>query len=361
MYIQINLNFNNGRMIIKRKIFEKYEDYTFCIPYSSQDRVLVKKGDLVKVGDEILKRRNNVVKYSFYLPEQIGTPVEKSQEYITCIDGELVTGGTVIAERIIAGGLNVKKLISPSDGVIDLSRIEKGYLDILGEEVVTNIKSSFSGKITDVNPVDGIVVNSSAHAFDIKLISEVYNLKSDKDFNKKVFGEFMFLGDGKDLLLKAEDTDYHNKIVFVGKYLHTALLHDLFNKGASFVLTYSMDYRDFRTQGLPVGVLGGFGEIFTSGKIIQALKDMIGSFAIVDYEESQIFFLNERKNSERKKDGLFVHSLINSTIKSLSLANYGMLGTVIGVEEGEKPYLKVKWENNLEGIINIANVEFLSL
>ena len=169
------------------------------------------------------------------------------------------------------------------------------------------------------------------------------------------------MGDGKDLLLKAEDIDYHNKIVFVGKYLHPSLLNDLFNKGASFVLTYSMDYRDFRTQGLPVGVLGGFGEIFTSEKIIQALKNMIGSFAIVDYEESQIFFLNGRKDFEKKNDGLFVYSLINSMIRSLSLANYGMLGTVVGVEEGEKPFLKVKWENDLIGIISIANVEFLSL
>ena len=361
MHIQINLRFNSGKMIIKRKIFEKYEEYTFSIPYSSQDRVLVKKGDLVKMGDNILRRKDNVVKYSFYLPEQMGVPAEKCLECITCIDGELVTQGTIIAERVVAGGLNVKKLISPSDGVIDLSRIKKGYLDILGEEVITDIKSSFSGKVVDINPVDGIVINSPAYAFDIKLISEVYNLKNDEELNKKVFGEFVFLGDGKDLLLKAEDIDYHNKIVFVGKYLHPSLLNDLFNKGASFVLTYSMDYRDFRTQGLPVGVLGGFGEIFTSEKIIQALKNMIGSFAIVDYEESQIFFLNGRKDFEKKNDGLFVYSLINSMIRSMSLANYGMLGTVVGVEEGEKPFLKVKWENDLIGIISIANVEFLSL
>ncbi len=346
-------------MIIKRKVFEKYNSYTFSIPYTSQDKVLVKKGDTVKVGDDILRRESNVVKHSFSIPEQIGAPAERSKEYVTCIDGELVTEGTILAERLIAGGLNIKRLISPSDGVIDLERIDKGYLDILGEETTVDIKSSFKGEVLDVNPVEGIKVNSPAYAFDIKLISDVFNNRNER-LNKKIFGEFVFLGDGKDLLLKAEDTDYHEKIVFVGKYLHTSLLHDLFQKGASFVLTYSMDYRDFRRQGLPIGVLGGFGEIFFSEQILDILKSMVGSFAIVDYEENQLFFLNEGKALESSKDSLFVYSLKDSTVRSLSLANYAMLGKVVGTEE-DPSFLKVKWENGLVGIINIANVEFISL
>lgn len=346
-------------MIIKRKIFEKYDSYTFSIPYTSQDKVLVKKGDTVKVGDNLLRRESNVVKHSFSIPEQIGAPVEKSKEYITCIDGELVTEGTILAERLIAGGLNIKRLISPSDGVVDLERIDSGYLDILGEESIVDIKSSFQGEVLDVNPVDGIKIDSPAYAFDIQLISDLFNSRNERQ-NKKVFGEFVFLGDGKDLLLKADDVDYHEKIVFVGKYLHTSLLHDLFQKGAAFVLTYSMDYRDFRRASLPVGVLGGFGEIFCSERILAVLKSMVGSFAIVDYEENQLFFLNDGKALEGKKDPLFVYSLKDSTVKSLSLANYAMLGTVIGTEE-DQSFLKVKWENGLVGIINIANVEFISL
>lgn len=345
-------------MIIKRKILEKYDNYTFSLPYGSEDQLLVSKNSNIRVGTELLRKRTNVIMQSFYIPEQIGGSKEDSHRYVTCIDGELVTKGTILAERVIAGGLNVKKLISPVDGVIDLDRINSGYLDILGEENIAVVKSTFTGKVLDTNPFEGIKISTSAEACDIKLISDTYGGKNEK-LHKKVFGEFMFLGDGKELLLKAEDIDYHDKIVFVGKYLHTSLLYDLFEKGASFVLTYSMDYRDFRKQGLPIGVIGGFGEIFYSEQILNALYRLKGTFSIVDYQESQIFFLNNH-NSKKKKDTLFLDSLDCVTVRSLSLANYSMIGTVIGIAD-DPSYINVKWENGLTGIINIANVEFVSL
>lgn len=345
-------------MIIKRKILEKYDNYTFSLPYGSEDQLLVSKNSNIRVGTELLRKRTNVIMQSFYIPEQIGGSKEDSHRYVTCIDGELITKGTILAERVIAGGLNVKKLISPVDGVIDLDRINSGYLDILGEENIAVVKSTFTGKVLDTNPFEGIKISTSAEACDIKLISDTYGGKNEK-LHKKVFGEFMFLGDGKELLLKAEDIDYHDKIVFVGKYLHASLLYDLFEKGASFVLTYSMDYRDFRKQGLPIGVIGGFGEIFYSEQILNALYRLKGTFSIVDYQESQIFFLNNH-NSKKKKDTLFLDSLDCATVRSLSLANYSMIGTVIGIAD-DPSYINVKWENGLTGIINIANVEFVSL
>lgn len=345
-------------MIIKHKILEKYNNYTFALPYGAEDQLLVSKNTNIRVGTELLRKRTNVIMQSFYIPEQIGGSKEDSYKYITCIDGELVTKGTVLAERLIAGGLNVKKLISPIDGVIDLDRIGSGYLDILGEENIAVVKSSFTGKVIDTNPFEGIKINTSAEACDIKLISDTYAGKNEK-LNKKVFGEFVFLGNGKELLLKAEDIDYHDKIVFVGKYLHTSLLYDLFEKGASFVLTYSMDYRDFRKQGLPIGILGGFGEIFYSESILNTLDGLRGTFAIVDYKESQIFFLNNH-NSKKSKDSIFIDSLENATVRSLSLANYSMIGTVIGLAD-DPSFINVRWENGLAGIINIANVEFVSI
>lgn len=340
-------------MIIKRKIFEKYDSYTFNIPCKSDDKILVAKGSSIKSGTDLIMRKSNIVNNSFYLPDLIGSDRASAIKYVTAIDGELVNEGAILAERVVAGGLNIKRLISPSDGVVDLSRIESGYLDILGEENSVILKSSFSGDIIEANPVEGLLINSSTSALDIKLTTE------NKAKGTKLFGEFVVLGDGKDLLLKAIGNDYHDKIVFVGKYLHASLLHDLFEKGASFVLTYSMSYNDFRKQGLPIGVLGGFGEIFCSEKLISKLTEMQGSFAIVDCDESQLFFLNN-KVLGNKNESLFLYSLPGATVKSLSLANYAMLGTVIDIEE-DGTFINVKWENGLTGMTNIGSVEFVSL
>ncbi len=343
-------------MIVNHKLLAKYSEYEFKIPYKAMDKVLVWKGDKVTPGREIIERDRNSKIYSFYVPDHIMVSQSEVQKYITRIDGELVKEGDILAEKTKVGGLTMVKLVSPAEGVVDLSRIESGYLDILGEEGRVKVKSTFSADVVDVNPVDGLVVKSQAYAMDIKIISKIYQ----KNLVRKLFGEFVMIGDGKELLLKAEGDDYTDKIVFVGKYLHTSLLQDLFEKGASFVLSYSMEYSDFRRQGLPVGLLGGFGEIYCGKAILSALSEKSGNLCLVDLDESQIFFFAKEKFTKPSKDSQFVLSAIGSLVRSLSLSNYSMIGRVVGIEENSS-YITIEWENGSKGIMDIGSVEFISL
>ena len=342
-------------MIIRHRVFEKYGDYKFNIPYKTGDKVLVSNGDRVKNGTDLIKKNGSSIKYSFYLPEQINVEISKLSEYITCIDGEFVNRGDVLAEKVVKGGLNVKKVISPAQGVVDLSRLKNGYLDLLGEENEITVKSTFNGSIVGVDPMDGIDVVSNSYALDLLSISDSH-LRKDRE--KKLFGEFVVLGEGKDLVLEAEDLNYQDKVVFVGKYLHTELLHDLFEKGALFVLTYSMDYEDFRRQGLPVGVVGGFGEIYSSNSINTLIASMNNKFVVVDYDENQLFFITD-DSAYKVKDDLFVKSAVGSMVISRSLSNYGMVGKIIEMEE-ENLYATVEWEGGQKSMINIGSVEFIS-
>ncbi|HRY22192.1 MAG TPA: hypothetical protein P5311_00260, partial [Candidatus Dojkabacteria bacterium] len=116
-------------MIVRRKIFEKYKSFHFSIPYQSGDRVSVKVGEGIKKGEEILTKSGSHITHSFYLPEEIDVQIGKLREHINCIDGELVGKGDVLVERVMSGGLSVKKVISPVQGVVDLSRLKSGYLD----------------------------------------------------------------------------------------------------------------------------------------------------------------------------------------------------------------------------------------
>jgi len=343
-------------MIVRRKIFEKYKDYRFSIPYQSGDKVSIKEGESIKKGQEILTKSGSHITHSFYLPEGIDVQVSKLKEHINCIDGELVEKGDVLVERVMPGGLSVKKVVSPVQGVVDLSRLKSGYLDILGEEEETIVKSSFEGVVEGIDPIDGINVISDAYALDLLSISDANN-RGKKD--RRIVGEFTVIGNGRDLVLKADEESYRDKVVFTGKYLHPELLYDLFQKGALFVLTYSMDYMDFRKQGLPVGIVGGFGEIYSSKDIAELISSMESVFVIVDYDESQIFFVTNNKTYTTKEE-LFVKTAIGSKVISRALSNYGMLGKVVGVEE-ESNYINVEWEGGQRTIINIGSVEFVSI
>lgn len=341
-------------MIIKHEIVSRYEDYEFKIPYTSSDKVLVKEGQQVRVGDNILERSQNRKGFTFFVPNLVAVSASEVKKYVSCIDGELVKEGDVLLEKEVSGGLTIKKVVSPIEGVVDLSRIESGYIDILGEEQSSIFKSSFTGKVIEINLIDGIVVKAKVSAMDIKVLSKMYR----NDEGGKIFGEFVTIGDGENLKLKAEQEDYTNKIVFAGKYLHTSLLQDLYEKGAAFVLTYSMDYADFRKQTLPLGILGGFGEITCGSEILKSIAKKNSTLCVVDIEESQIFFLSDFNSSPSK--GNFIKKLEGSIVRSLAQSNYSMIGKVVDIEE-DASHVTVEWENGSRGLINIGSVEFISL
>ncbi len=71
-----------------------------------------------------------------------------------------------------------------------MSRIESGYIDILGEESSSIFKSSFVGRIVDVNLVDGIVVKAKVSSMDIKVLSKCIIRRGGK-----IFGEFVTIGE----------------------------------------------------------------------------------------------------------------------------------------------------------------------
>lgn len=336
-------------MILKHKILEKYGSYTFKIPVNSRDKVLVKTGETVDKGTELYIRKGSSVHHSFYLPTQLNCALNTVMQYLSCIDGEFVNEGDVLAEKISAGGLTVKRLISPSNGIVDLTRIKSGYIDVLGEEHEVLVKSTFKADIVDVNPLEGITLNSSALALDLLSVSN-----SERS---SLTGEFVTLNMGKDIKLRADNENYEGKIVFVGKHLHMDLLRDLFEKGAKFVLTYSMDYQDFRNQGLPVGLIGGFGEIYSGEELLKILADLNGRYVVVDFEESQLFFLEDSKKLS-KNESVFVKNLVGSKIISHALGSYGMTGEIISVEESS--YVTVEWEHGGRSVVNLGSLEFVS-
>jgi len=131
---------------IRSRLFEKYENYTLNIPLRGEDKVLEKK-DRVGIGDDFLEKTGSSVKKTIYLPTVLHVKSEDSEKYLVCMHGEYIEKGEVIAKKTSSGGLTVIDLTSPVSGILDLSRIKQGYVDILGEERKSIVKSNFEGEI----------------------------------------------------------------------------------------------------------------------------------------------------------------------------------------------------------------------
>ena len=344
-------------MIVRRNLFEQYNNYQFSIPLDEKDKVMVKKDQQINKGDDLYVIKKKNIKQSIYVPSEINCDVSKIIPYILCIDGEYIEEGDVLAEKTGNGGLFINKIVAPTSGLVDLSRIRTGFLDILSEENEALIKSQFEGEVIEVNPVEGIKIETTAYAFDLLSIS-----KPTEGLRRKLkyyTGEFVVLGQDDEILYAGEDIDYQNKIVFVGKYLHPNLLKDLYEKGANFVLTCTMDYTDFREGKLPVGVINGFGNIHSSDTVIKQLYKYDGSYIVVDLEEIQAFLVTDKSVNASRKD-MFVRNLIGSKVLSKSTANYGMLGVISQVQDGGE-YVTVDWEKGNNTVVNLALLEFITL
>jgi len=166
-------------MEIRSRVFEKYIDYQFKIPLKNGDKVLVKEGK-VEVGDILFERLDSSLKKSLSITKALGCKKEKCEDYLTRIEGEYIQEGEIIAKRVSPGKLSVTTLVSPVSGVLDFSRVRQGYVDILGEENSSTIKSDFVGYVNAVDPIDGLVITTNAVVID----GVVSSKSEDKFFGK---------------------------------------------------------------------------------------------------------------------------------------------------------------------------------
>ena len=85
-------------MILKHRLLEKYDEYTFKIPVSSRDKVLVMAGEKVETGAEMFFRKGNYVKHSFFLPDRSTAGTVRAGAGWSCRDQ--AAGVAVVAQNL---------------------------------------------------------------------------------------------------------------------------------------------------------------------------------------------------------------------------------------------------------------------
>ena len=336
-------------MEIRSRIFEKYTNYQCSIPLKDGDRVLV-KGKKIKEGDLLLEKSESTLKKSINLPKVLNCKSnEGSEKYVLKMDGEYIEKGELLAQKVSSGRLNLTELFSPVSGVLDFSRIKQGYIDILGEERKSIVRSDFTGTINGVDPIEGLLIST-----DVVCIDGVVSSKTEDN----LFGNLKILGDGNTILTeKILEDDYRGKIVWVGPYLYNRVAIELFERGAVAVLTYAMSYTEFREIGLPIMILGGFGSVHCDGSFLKKFLSFKNKFVILNNNENQLFILS---NSDFKHRGWFVSQYENQSVISRSPSTYGSIGKVLEYDR-DTSFVLVDFGKRGTSLIHIGLLDFVDL
>lgn len=335
-------------MEIRSRLFEKYENYTLNIPLRGEDKVLVKK-DRVGIGDDFLEKTGSSVKKTIYLPTVLHVKSEDSEKYLVCMHGEYIEKGEVIAKKTSSGGLTVIDLTSPVSGILDLSRIKQGYVDILGEERKSIVKSNFEGEIGPIDPTTGLSLTT-----DVVAVDGVVGSKKEGT----LFGQLDTLGDGNTIVTTAFlEREYKGKIVWVGPYLYSSIAVELFERGAIAVLTYAMSYEEFRDLGLPIMIFGGFGSVHCDSLFLKKFLTFIGKYVVLDHSQNQLFVLSDLSS---RNERWFVNQYINQSVISRNATSYGYIGKTLEYNQ-ESDFVLVDFGKKGTSLIHIGLLDFIDL
>jgi len=336
-------------MEIKSRLFEKYTEYECCIPLNEGDRV-VTKGKKIREGDIFLEKSESTLKKSINVPKVLNCKNnDDCENYVLRMDGEYIEKGELLAQKVSAGGLNLTKLFSPVSGVLDFSRMKQGYIDILGEERKSVVRSDFFGIINGIDPTEGLLITT-----DVVCVDGVVSSKAEGN----LFGNLEVLGDGNTILTeKVLEDDYRGKIVWVGPYLYNRVAIELFERGAVAVLTYAMSYTQFREIGLPIMILGGFGSVHCDASFLKKFLAFKNKFVILNSHESQLLILS---GSDIKHKGWFVNQYENQNVISRSTSTYGYIGKVLEFDR-ETSFLLVDFGKRGTSLIHIGLLDFIDL
>lgn len=337
-------------MLIKARILEHYSNYSFKIPLTGGERLYVKNQQEIGLGDSLFSKTDNRIRESYFLVEELGCSSSECFKYISCINGSYVEKGEVLAQKTSKKGLTVKQIVATVSGIVDLERLNKGFVDILAEEEEITVESNFSGVVTDVLPGDHISINSPASVLDLSVTT-----KFGED---KIFGNLTFINKELGILSEVPDIDLKGKIVWVGPYLPLSLAMNVFKKGARGILTYSMEYEDFKDLGLPVGVIEGFGKIHCDEKFLEHLYKLEDKFVVLDRGENQLFAAKQRQEQPPSKE-FFVNELLGAQVISRHSAHYGYIGHIVQINDLN--YVTVDFGKSGKSIVDLGSLDFIAM
>lgn len=312
-------------------------NYRLLFPFEGRVEVVVKKGESVRPGDTLFKSNSKKVVSSLYVPSELGVKVEACEDYIVRLNGEYITKGEVLAEKLSSGGLTLKRMYATGDGILSLDRLSKGFVDILSESQTQEYSIQAYGKVLDIDLTAGMSLQTMV--WRMPLLTDNYHEKPNEYKNVRV-GKFEVVGDGSSVYVTKDlKDDYRGSIVYAGRFVSVEILREIYARGAEYVIAYSMDYLDFAPLNFSVGIVGGFGNIPYPKEYISIFKAMNGSFASIDLEKNHIVWPDQGKyigkNPNEASSNLIDSFKVGMYVRVVDVDNYRSVGRVLDINSDD--------------------------
>ena len=307
------------------------------IPFEGSVEVMTKRGELIKPGSMLFTKSSKRILGSTYIPKELGVKVEGAQDYVVRLNGEYVLKGEILAERMSGGGLAMKRLYASSDGILSTTRIEKGFLDVLSESENDEYTAQYHGKVLDVDLSNGMSVETMV--WFMPMLTDNYHERPNEYKNVRV-GEFEVLGEGNSMyVVKDLKDNYKGKIVYAGRFAYPDLLREIYERGAEYIIVYSMDYEDFATLNFSVGIIGGFGNIPYPKEYVSICKSLTNSFVSVDLEKNIVIWPDQgtylHKAPHEYPSGFISFLKPGMNVRVMDVDNFRAIGKVLDLNEEE--------------------------
>ncbi len=345
-------------MITTYSLYKFVKDYLLLIPLRGEWNIYVKEGDSVKPGDLLFETLDRKVIQSFYLPQELGIKAKDAADYVCRVDGEFVMPNEILAERVVAGGLSIKTLYSDKEGIIDYSRLNQGFIDILSEGKNEKEFALFDGIIEKIDKKLGIYIKT-----DVLETRKFYFSEFEKNIKfldiDTLSGRLSFVGDGSSVYSVKNLTErYDGEIVWAGRFIYPALASAILERGAIAVLAYAMDYKDFEKIDFPLVITGGFGHLPMSSLYLHFWKSLQGSYIKLNAVNHNLIVAGRSvtlySNPYRKCEVAFK---IGDKVRCLDVNHWGEVGLVADVLDNS---VTVKLEKGTSLIPEVLLQKFVS-
>lgn len=343
--------------------------------------VLVKKGDRVKAEDVVAKTElpGNVVPIN--VAGLLSIAPDEIENYMLKKEGEKVKAGEPIAESKSFFGLFKSTVTSPVDGFIESISKITGQVIIREPPVPVEINAYIDGKIVEVFPEEGVMVETVA-----SFIQGIFGVGGER------VGILEKACDNEEEVLDGSSfsKEYKGKIVFGGSLITYEGIKKAIEYGIIGIVVGGIDdltLRKFLGYDIGVAITGsekipltlvvteGFGKIKMAKRTFELLSSLVGKKTSINgatqiragviRPEIIVPLPEETKIEEKEKEEGILE--IGSMVRIIREPFFGKIGKVVALPpepqiietESKTRVLEVEFEDGKRAVLPRANVELM--
>ncbi|RLG40998.1 MAG: hypothetical protein DRO05_05040 [Thermoproteota archaeon] len=343
--------------------------------------VLVKKGDKVSFDTVVARTYVPGDPYILKVARELGIEPEDLPFYMLKKKGDRVKKGEVVARYRALFGMINRECISPTDGVIEDVSSTTGRIIVRGDPKPVEIKAYVSGKIVEVMPKEGVVVETRG-AF----VQGIFGVGGETN------GEIKVLVDSPSDVLEADmiDEDCRGKILIGGSLVTKDALNKAIEFGARGIVVGGIKDTDLMEVvgyeigvaitgheeiGLTLIITEGFGKMAMSRKAFEIFKEFEGYRAAMNGATQiragvirpEVVIPHEKKISESELPELEEGIRPGTLVRIIREPYFGQIGRVVSLPielqvietESKVRVAEVELEGGKRVVVPRANLEII--